>query len=67
MTAQEYAIPRQAGKIPAELVSVKELISRLSPTATIYEVARKAKCSHFNTKVATNLMLSYVRKVREEV
>ena len=50
-----------------KLVSVKELISRLSPTATIYEVARKAKCSHFNTKVAINLMLSYVRKVREEV
>jgi hypothetical protein len=32
------------------LVSIKELISRLSPTATIYEVARKAKCSHCQTK-----------------
>ena len=48
-------------------MSITELISRLSPTATIYEVARKAKCSHFNTKVATNLMLSYVSKVGEEV
>ena len=48
-------------------MSVKELISRLSPTATIYEVVRKAKCSHCDTKVATNLMLSYVSKVREEV
>jgi hypothetical protein len=27
---------------------VKELISKLSPAATIYEVARKAKCSHFS-------------------
>jgi hypothetical protein len=29
-------------------VSVKELIGKLSPAATIYEVARKAKCSHFS-------------------
>ena len=28
-----------------KLVSVKELISRLNPSATIYEVVRKAKCS----------------------
>ena len=31
-----------------KLVSVKELISRLNPSAMTYEVARKAKCSHFN-------------------
>ena len=34
----------------SKLVSVKELIGRLSPTASIYEVARKAKCSHCGTK-----------------
>jgi hypothetical protein len=28
---------------------VKELISKLNPTATIREVARKAKCSHSDT------------------
>jgi len=29
---------------------VKELISNLSPTATIYEVAERAKCSHCDTR-----------------
>jgi len=29
-----------------KLLPVKELIGKLNPTATIYEVARKAKCSH---------------------
>jgi hypothetical protein len=43
-----------------KLVSVKELISRLSPTATIYEVARKAKCSHCDTKGASDFRLHYV-------
>ena len=41
-------------------MSVKELISRLSPTATIYEVARKAKCSHCDTKGASDFRLHYV-------
>lgn len=44
----------------SKLVSVKELINRLSPTATIYEVARKAKCSHCDTKGASDFRLLYV-------
>jgi hypothetical protein len=36
------------------------LISRLSPTATIYEVARKAKCSHCHTKGVSDFRLLYV-------
>ena len=36
----------------SKLLSVKELIGKLSPTTTIYEVARKAKCSHCGTKGA---------------
>ena len=48
-------------------MSVKELISRLSPTATIYEVARKAKCSHCDTKGASDFRLLYVCRTKEEV
>jgi len=48
-------------------VSVKELISRLSPTATIYEVARKAKCSHCETLGASDFRLLYVCRTKEEV
>ena len=43
-----------------KLVSVKELISRLNRTATIYEVARKAKCSHCATKGVSDFRLLYV-------
>ena len=48
-------------------MSVKELISRLSPTATIYEVARKAKCSHCETKGASDFRLLYVCTMREDL
>jgi len=51
----------------SKLVSVKELISRLSPTATIYEVARKAKCSHCDTKGVADFRLLYVCGTREEM
>ena len=51
----------------SKLVSVKELISRLSPTATIYEVARKAKCSHCDTKGASDFRLLYVCRAKEEL
>ena len=44
----------------SKLISVKELIGRLSPTTTIYEVARKAKCSHCGTKGAVDFRLHYV-------
>ena len=47
-------------------MSVKELINRLSPTATIYEVARKAKCSHCDTKGVADFRLLYVCGAREE-
>ena len=50
-----------------KLVSVQELISRLNPTATIYEVARKAKCSHCDTNGVANFRLLYVCGTREEV
>lgn len=48
-------------------MSVKELISRLSPTATINEVARKAKCSHCDTKGANDFRFLYVCRTKEEV
>ena len=50
-----------------KLVSVKELISKLTPNATIYEVARKAKCSHCATKGVADLRLLYVCGTKEEV
>jgi hypothetical protein len=50
-----------------KLVSVKELISKLNPTATIYEVARKAKSSHCDTRGANDFRLRYVRRMKEEV
>lgn len=48
----------------SSLISVKELIGRLSPTSSIYEVARKAKCSHCGTKGAVDFRLHYVCKVK---
>ena len=48
----------------SKLVSVKELIGRLSPTTTIYEVARKAKCSHCGTKGAVDFRLHYVCRTK---
>jgi len=48
-------------------VSVKELISRLSPTASIYDVARKAKCWHCGPLEASDFRLLYVCRRREEV
>jgi hypothetical protein len=50
-----------------KLVSVKELISKLNPAVTIYEVARKAKCSHCDTKGVADFRLLYVCGTREEV
>jgi len=44
-------------------VSVKELIKKLSPTALIYEVARKAKCSHCGAKAIVDFRLLYVCKM----
>ena len=46
-------------------MSVKELISRLSPTATISEVARKAKCSHCRTKGVADFRFLYVCGTRK--
>jgi len=43
------------------------LVSRLRPTATIYEVARKAKCSHCGTIGAVDFRLLYVCRTKEEV
>ena len=48
-----------------KLVSVKELISKLNPTATIREVARKAKCSHCGTKGKVDFRMHDVCKVTE--
>jgi len=48
-------------------VSVKELISKLNPAVTIYEVARKAKCSHCDTKGVADFRLLYMCGTREEV
>ena len=50
-----------------KLVSVKELMERLSPNTTIYEVARKAKCSHCGTKGVSDFRLLYVCVFNEEV
>ena len=50
-----------------KLVLVNELISRLSPTATIYDVVRMAECSHFETKGTSDFMLQYVCEMKEEV
>jgi len=51
----------------SKLVPVKELIGRLSLTATIYEVARKAKCSHCGIKGAVDFRLHYVCKIKEDL
>ena len=48
-------------------MSVEELISRVSPTASIYEVARKAKCSHCGTKGAVDFRLHYVCRTKEDL
>ena len=48
-------------------MSVRELISRLNPTATIDEVARKAKCSHCGTKGAVDFRLHYVCRTKEDL
>jgi hypothetical protein len=48
-------------------VSVKELISRLNPTATIYEFVIKSKRSHSDTKGAADFRLLYVCRTKEEV
>jgi hypothetical protein len=50
-----------------KLVSVKELIERLSPTTTIYEVARKAKCLHCNSKSVSDFRLLYVCRNNEDL
>ena len=47
-----------------KLVSVKELISKLNPAVTIYEVARKAKCSHCDTKGVADLSLPILTSPR---
>lgn len=49
----------------SKLVSVKELIGRLSIDATIYTVARKAKCSHCGTKGVEDFRLHYFCKIRD--
>ena len=51
----------------SKLVSVKELIGKLSPTTTIYEVAKKAKCSQCGTKGAVDFRLHYVCRAKEEL
>ena len=49
----------------SKLVSVKELIGKLSLTTTIYEVARKAKCSHCGAIGVVDFRLHYVCKTKE--
>ena len=49
------------------LLSVKELIKRLSLTATIYKVVIKSKRSHSDTKGAVDFRLLYVCRTKEEV
>ena len=44
-----------------------KLIGRLSPTTTIYEVARKAKCSHSGTKGVVDFGLHYVCETKEDL
>jgi len=51
----------------SKLVSVKELIGKLSPTATIYEVASKAKCSHCGDIGKVDFRLHYVCKIKEDL
>ncbi len=51
----------------SKLVSVKELIGRLSPAATIYDIARKAKCSHCETKGASDFRLLYVYRTKVDL
>ena len=50
-----------------KLVSVKELIIRLNPSASIYKVARKAKCSHCGTEGAVDFRLHYVCKMKDDL
>ena len=46
------------------MVSVTELISSVNPTATIYEVVRKANCFQCDTKGASDFSLLYVCSAR---
>ena len=49
-----------------KLVSVKELIERLSLTTTVYEVARRAKCLHCGNKGVSDFRLLYVCDKKED-
>jgi len=51
----------------SKLVSVEELIVRLSPTASIYDVARKAKCSHCGAIGKVDFRLHYVCQTKEDL
>ena len=46
------------------MMSVKKLISSVNPTATIYEVVRKANCSQCDTKGASDFSLLHVCRAR---
>ena len=50
----------------SKLVSVKELIGKLSLTTTIYEVARKAKCSHCGAIGVVDFRLHYVFRTKQD-
>lgn len=43
-----------------KLVSVKELMERLSPTSMVEEVVARAKCSHCKTRGVIDVRLLYV-------
>ena len=48
-----------------KLLPMKELINSLTPNATVNEVARKAKCSHCDTKGVADFRLLYVCGAKE--
>ena len=48
------------------LVLVKELIERLSPTTTVSEVARRAKCLHCGNEGVSDFRLLYVCDKKED-
>ena len=47
-----------------KLVSVKGLIVSLSPNVTIYEVVRRAKCSHCHSTKASDFRILYVCRMK---
>jgi len=49
-----------------KLLSVKELMEKLSPTSTVHEVVARAKCSHCKIRGVSDFRLLYVCGKQEE-